>query len=152
VSLVYRLGAFFFYFGLVCAILSGVVIAVLLALGAYGVPVSGILVSFSTLFAFELILGTIIGILTGTRISSALQGIPLIGAFIPQIAGSISTWMFLATFLPVYSSLATVVTYVVRLIPLPVPIQVGLAGSLHMLVAFTLVYYIASKVGAVPVL
>jgi uncharacterized membrane protein len=152
VSLVYRLGAFFFYFGLVCAILSSVVIAVLLALGAYGVPVSGILVSFSTLFVFELVLGTIIAILAGTRISSALRDIPLIGAFIPQISGSISTWMFLATFLPVYSPLATVVTYVVMLIPLPIPVQVGLAGSLHVLVAFTLVYYIASKVGAVPVI
>jgi hypothetical protein len=152
VSLVYRLGAFFFYFGLVCAILSGVVIAVLLALGAYGVPVSGILVSFSTLFAFELMLGTIIGILTGSRILSVLHDIPFIGAFIQQIAGSINTWMFLATFLPVYSSLATVVTYVIRLAPLPIPLQVGLAGSLHVLVALTLVYYIASKVGAVPVL
>jgi hypothetical protein len=45
-----------------------------------------------------------------------------------------------------------VVTYVVMLIPLPTPVQVGLAGSLHVLVAFTLVYYIASKVGAVPVI
>jgi hypothetical protein len=131
-SLLYRLGAFFFYFGLACAVLSSVFIAVLLGMSSMGVPVSSVLKSFATLFSFELMLGALIGVVAN-RALPYLQNVPVIGAFMPQTAGSVSTWFFLTTFLPVYAPLATVTTYLIQLAPLPVVVSAGLSASLHAL-------------------
>lgn len=144
-TILYRVGSFFFHFGIVVAVLSVILIPTLYALGSAGQIMSqdlmGFIYRFSTLFAFSSLAGGLLGYLSGK----------VLGSFIPGLSQAASVWFILTYFLPVYAPLTTVLTMVLGMLPLPAPLIAGLASVIHTFIAFTIVYYLAAKIGAVPV-
>jgi hypothetical protein len=143
VSLVYRAGAFFFYFGIASAIFSGLFIAVFLGLSASsGVPIPDLVYSYARLFAFSALVSALISLVSAKVVS----------AVFPSLSQAISVTFLLTNFLPVYTPTATAVTQTIMLLPLRPEVTAGLATFMHGFIAFTLIYYILVKAGFLPVM
>jgi len=139
VSLVVRVGQFLYYFGIVSAVLSLLVIGSLTALGA---PVHGLLYGFARAFAFGALAGAILGVLSGK----------LLGAFIPQLSGSIRVWFVVTHFVPVYAPLVALLTQVLSMLPLRPEALAGLLAVVHGFAAFAILYYLAVQAGVAPLM
>jgi hypothetical protein len=126
-------------------VLSVILITTLYALSSVGQimqqDLMGFIYRFATLFAFSSLTGALLGYLSGKTL----------GSFIPGLTQAANIWFVLTYFLPVYAPLTTVLTMVLGMLPLPAPVIAGLTSVTHTFIAFTIIYYLAAKIGAVPV-
>jgi len=144
-SLFVRLGAFFFYMGVVAALLSMLLITVLALLGSIAGPLFSqqaydLLSKYATLFALSSATGALLGLLSGK----------VLGAFIPGISQVAGVGFILTHFLPVYTPLTTIISMTINLLPLPPPVVAGMVSTAYTVVAFALLSYLAYRVGALP--
>jgi len=140
-SLIYRTGAFFFYFGVASAILSGLFIAVFTGLSvASGGFIPGIVYSYARIFAFSTLAGALI----------SLVSVKVVSAIYPNLSQAISISFLLTNFLPVYAPTAAAITQTISLLPLRPEVIAGLSSFMHGFIAFTLIYYVMAKAGLLP--
>jgi hypothetical protein len=143
-TILYRVGAFFFNFGVVVAVLSIILVTTLYAIGStsqiMSQDVMAFLQRFSTLFAFSSMIGALTGYLTGKTIE----------ALIPGIAQAVNIWFIANHFIPVYTPLAASLAMLLSMLPLPTPVIAGLSSIMNSFIAFTIVYYLAARIGVVP--
>jgi len=136
-SLIVRVGQFFFYFGIASAVLSLLVIATLASLG---VPLPDLIHGYAKAFAFSTLTGVLVGYLSGR----------VLGAFVPALSQASRVWFIITHFLPVYAPLATLVTHTIAMLPLRPELVAGLVTVVNGFSAFALLYYLAVQVGAAP--
>ena len=133
------MGKFFFQFGLVVfigATLYGLVMM------AYGVPVPGPLGVMSRLLpiigAASVILGVFGMVSAGVRV------------LFPQVGQLAGVATYLSLFMPAVTGVATIFTTLISLLPLPGGVVVALTGFASSIIAMTIAYYLAVKVGYLP--
>jgi hypothetical protein len=149
-SLIYRAGAFFFYFGLSLALISFAIIVVFGALFASaGLGMPDVLYRYARIFTFTAPISFIIGVLGGQMLR-AVGGV--FGVFMPNVAQLSSLSLILTYFVPTYTAITSAVATTMPLLPVPPAVQMGLASVALGFVAFALLYYFAVKVGAAPVM
>ncbi len=99
--------------------------------------IMGLLSRFAVIFSFSSLAGTLVSL--------------FLKPFIPQFSQVISTWFIITKFIPTYAPLASLLAMVINMLPLPGPVLIGLTSAMYSFIAFAILYYLAAKVGAVPV-
>jgi len=137
-SMLYRTGAFFFYFGLAVTVVSTIVLATLYSLFASaGSPLPPILVDYAKVLAISSIIGTFLSILTQTIVLSSFS--PL------------SIWIT-TQFISAYAGITSVVVETINLMPLPPALKGGVAVAATTYVSASVIYFFMAKLGAAPML
>lgn len=133
------LGRFFFQFGLVVFIGATLYGLVLMAFGA---PVPGILGMMGRLLPLVGLASVVLGVF-----GMVGAGVRVLFPQVGQLAG-IAT--YLSLFMPAVSGIATVLVALITLLPLPGGVVAALTGFMSSLVATSIAYYLAVKVGYLP--
>jgi hypothetical protein len=142
-SLLYKSGAFLFYFGIVSAILSIFFIGVFSAYAyAEGLQIPDVIYSMAKIFIISSVLGGLNGLLTGR----------VIGAFLPGVNQAVGISFVLSYFLPIYTSVCGVINTLIYYLPLDSAVKIALASTVYAFSGFALMFYIGVKVGALPVM
>jgi hypothetical protein len=142
-SLLYRAGAFLFYFGIVSAILAIFFIGVFSAYAyAQGLRIPDVIYSMAKIFVLSSVIGGLGGLLTGR----------VIGAFLPGVSQAIGISFILTYFLPIYTSVCGVINTLIYYLPIDNTVKIALASTVYTFSAFALMFYIGVKVGALPVM
>jgi hypothetical protein len=142
-SLLYRAGAFLFYFGIVSAVLAMFFIGVFSAYAyAQGLQIPDVIYNMAKIFAISVVLGGLSGLLAGR----------VIGAFIPGISQAIGISFILTYFLPIYTSVCGVINTLIYYLPVDGAVKIALASTVYTFSAFALMFYIGVKAGALPVM
>lgn len=148
-TLLYRIGAFFFYFGFAVTILSIFVVATLYSLFASsGIPFPEILSAYARLIGINSLIGALLGLLTGKVGDKILQYFGIM----PNLFSTISSWMVITQFVPAYTGITSAVVMAINLLPLPPVLKWGLASTAWTVISASLLYFLLAKVGAAPVL
>lgn len=149
-SLLYRVGAFFFYFGFAVTILSIFVIASMYSLCvSSGVPFPSILSTYATLIGINSLAGTLIGFVS-YRFAQSVWG--AFGMLLPNLFPTISMWIIVTQFIPAYTGITSAVVMAINLLPLPPILKWGLASTAWTIVSASLIYFLLAKLGVAPVL
>ncbi len=71
-------------------------------------------------------------------------------AFMPMVAKIAGIMVYLSLFLPAISGITLLFTKLIMLVPLPGGANLGLAGFINTIVAFSIGYYLAVKLEYIP--
>ena len=148
-TLLYRIGAFFFYFGIAATILSIFMIATLYSLFASsGIPFPETLSAYARLISINSVAGALLGLVTGKVGDRILQYLGIM----PNLFPAISTWMIITQFVPAYAGITSAVVMAIDLSPLPPVLKWGLTSTAWTIISASLLYFLLAKVGVAPVL
>jgi hypothetical protein len=137
-SMLYKTGAFFYYFGLAVTIVSTIALSALYSLFASaGVALPSILADYAKVLAITSIIGTLLSILTQTIVFSSFS--PL------------SIWIT-TQFTSAYAGITSVVVESINLMPLPPVLKAALATAATIFVSASVVYFFMAKLGIAPML
>jgi hypothetical protein len=146
----YRIGAFFFYFGFAVTILSILVIASLYSLCASsGVPFPNILSTYATVIGINSLAGTLIA-LVSYKYAQSVWG--SYGMLLPSLFTTISPWIIITQFIPAFTGITSAVVMAINLLPLPAVLKWGLASAAWTIVSASLIYFLMVKLGIAPML
>ena len=130
------LGRTLIQFGWIMFVASLLVVGVFYA---YGVPVPGPMRYAAALFP-------VVGLASGAAMLFGTIG----RAFVPQIAQWAGYAYYMGLFLPAITGIASLVSMMVSMIPIPGFIGASITTSVSMICAFSMYYYIASRISGVP--
>ena len=149
-SLLYRIGAFFFYFGFAVTILSIFVIASLYSLCASsGVPFPSMLSTYATVIGINSLIGTLIALVSYKYAQSVFGAF---GMLLPNLFPTFGMWIIVTQFVPAYTGITSAVVMAINLLPLPPILKWGLASTAWTIVSASLIYFLLTKLGIAPVL
>jgi hypothetical protein len=137
-SMLYKTGAFFFYFGLAATIISTIALFTLYSLfTSAGSPLPPILADYAKVLAISSITGTLISILTQRIVLSSFS--PL------------SIWIT-TQFTTAYAGITSAVVETISLMPLPPTLKGALAAAATTYVSASIIYFFMAKLGVAPML
>lgn len=149
-SLLYRVGAFFFYFGFAVTVLSIFVIASLYSLCvSSGVPFPSILSTYATVISINSLIGTLIA-LVSYKYAQSIWG--SYGMLLSSLFATINPWIIITQFIPAFTGITSAVVMTINLLPLPPVLKWGLSSTAWTIVSASLVYFLMAKLGIAPVL
>lgn len=149
-SLLYRVGAFFFYFGFAVTVLSIFVIASLYSLCvSSGVPFPSILSTYATAIGVNSLIGTLIA-LVSYKYAQSIWG--SYGMLLPSLFATINPWIIITQFIPAFTGITSAVVMAINLLPLPPVLKWGLSSTAWTIVSASLIYFLMTKLGIAPVL
>jgi len=137
-SMLYKTGAFFFYFGLAVTIISTIALLALYSLfTSAGSALPPILADYAKVLAITSVIGTLLSILTQRIVLSSFS--PL------------SIWITVQ-FISAYAGITSVVIETINLMPLLPTLKGALAAAATIYVSASVVYFFMAKLGGAPML